>query len=266
MEQIRQAQVGMAQNTSAVRKTTESAGSQVTQRWPQSTEPRQKLSMPRGVTEKAWRVTRICRSDPRRRSMIYRTMYGTPQQFMDAFHVTRQAVITNDIDACYFGTAPTLRCVAEAYGPSIVSEWLIYQLADLSEFAGCKDKVQQYQLRQLAEIIAADYAYLKITELMLFFRKFKSGAFGVFYGQFDPITVTTALRQFLKYDRAVAQDRHEQQLRKDWSNDPFCIGHQQITPYDLDDLRHWQRVLDIIARKKRTAIEHDGAPAAIAQK
>lgn len=88
--------------------------------------------------------------------------------------------------------------------------WLIPQLYNLSEYCGCKDKLQGKPLEECAFVIAAEFYYLKISELMLFFHSFKAGHYGRFYGSVDPLVITTALREFLK-ERNFAYDRRKQE-------------------------------------------------------
>ncbi len=132
---------------------------------------------------------------------------------LDTFHIKNQMRFTADQERCYFGSAPTMGMTNTAYGKKTAQEWLTYQLADLSEFCGAKDKITAFQIEQLAEIIAEDYHWLKLTEIMLFFRKFKKGEYGRFYGSVDPLIITTALREFLK-DRNYAYFRQEQKERE----------------------------------------------------
>lgn len=77
--------------------------------------------------------------------------------------------------------------------------WLIPQLMDLSEFCGCKEKLQGEPMEECAWLIAQNYFYLKISELMLFFNLFKQGRYGHFYGSVDPLVIMTALQDFLRY-------------------------------------------------------------------
>lgn len=124
--------------------------------------------------------------------------YGDRTHFLQTFWVGNQTRFTNDEGRCYFGSAPTLAKVNAAYGRKTAQEWLVYQLADLSEFSGAKKKITPNQIQQMAELIANDYHWLKITELMLFFRKFKKGEYGEFYGAVDPITVMKAIKSFVR--------------------------------------------------------------------
>lgn len=158
--------------------------------------------------------------------------YGDRQTMLQTFGVANQMRYTKDEDRCYFGTAPTLGQVNAAYGYATSQEWLTYQLADLSEFSGARDKITASQINQLANIIADDYHWLKLTEVMLFFRKFKKGEYGRFYGSVDPITITQALREFIR-DRNTAYHKHEQLERErreaeDRRRNPPCSREEYL--------------------------------------
>ena len=67
-------------------------------------------------------------------------------------------------------------------------------------------------MEECAFVIATEFYYLKTSELMLFFHRFKTGRYGRFYGSVDPLIITTALRDFVA-ERASAYERHEQEER-----------------------------------------------------
>jgi hypothetical protein len=119
--------------------------------------------------------------------------------------------LTRNAERCYFGTAPTMGMVNIAYGDGTAQEWLSFQIADLSQFSGAREKISGRQLEQLDNIIAQDYSYLKISEVMLFFRQFKKGRFGKFYGSVDPLAITNALIDFVK-ERNEVYFKHESQI------------------------------------------------------
>lgn len=114
-----------------------------------------------------------------------------------------------DAQDCLFGDYPTLADLRNDYGDNTAKIWLIPQLYNLSEFCGVKDKLEGTPLEETAFVIATEYYYLKISELMLFFHRFKSGKYGRFYGSVDPLIITTALRDFIR-ERNVEIDRYEQ--------------------------------------------------------
>lgn len=110
------------------------------------------------------------------------------------------------------GDYPTLTDIREAYGPTFPTQWLIPQIVDVSLFVGVKNLDQRQQM-QLAQVIATEYHYLKITELLLFFYRFKTGRYGRFYGAVDPLVVTSALHEFI-FERNEMLDRYEQEDRE----------------------------------------------------
>lgn len=136
--------------------------------------------------------------------------YGQREQFLASFNPDMQRIVANDSALCYFGDIPTLSQINEAYGRHTAVMWLVPQLYDLSEYCGCREKLQGKPLEQCADIIASEYHYLKVTELMLFFHRFKVGKYGRFYGSVDPLVITTALRDFIT-ERAIAYETHENQ-------------------------------------------------------
>lgn len=141
---------------------------------------------------------------------------GDFTKFMTSLNPVRQLEICASTDDCIFGGYPTLAEVKRDYGSNAATAWLIPQLFDLSEFCGCKGKITDDQMRQVATIIANTYYYLKVSELMLFFYRFKSGRYGKFYGAVDPLVITTSLRTFiLERNDEIARHDAEEQRRRD---------------------------------------------------
>ncbi len=120
--------------------------------------------------------------------------------------------ICDNSEICFFGDYPTLAEVKVSYGSNAPVMWLIPQLYNLSEYCGCKEKLQGAPLEECASVIATYFYYLKVSEFMLFFHRFKSGIYGRFYGSIDPLIITTSLRAFLK-ERLFAYERREQEQR-----------------------------------------------------
>lgn len=133
--------------------------------------------------------------------------------------------LCNDTDLCFFGGAPTLGQINAAYGRNTATAWLMIQLQNLSEYSGCRDKLEAKPkaptdidwitspLEMCAYVIATEFYYLSVTELMLFFHRFKSGRYGHFYGAVDPMVITTSLRKFSD-ERAALYERHKQELQE----------------------------------------------------
>lgn len=112
------------------------------------------------------------------------------------------------VDDCYFGDYPTIAQLGAEFDRKFPAAWMMAHLHDLSEFCGCKEKLSGHALQQCASTISMEFYWLKISELMLFFHRFKSGKYGRFYGSVDPLVITTSLRDFLK-ERSIAIVEHE---------------------------------------------------------
>ena len=147
--------------------------------------------------------------------------------FCKQFSPDYQFKICNDADSCYFGNYPTLAKLQTEYGKNAAMAFIIPHLQDLATYCGCSAKLDEKQYTECAFVISAEFYYLKITELMLFCHRFKSGRYGRFYGSVDPMVITTSLRDFLK-ERATAyrnhineeEERREMEHRK--KHPPMC--------------------------------------------
>ena len=134
--------------------------------------------------------------------------HGNLPEFISKFNPDYQRELCSNSRDCYFGDFPTLALVRTAYGNNAPSAWIIPQLYNLTIFCNCKDKMTPGQYEELAYIIASEFFFLKISELMLFFHRFKAGRYGRFYGSVDPMVITSALHEFVR-ERANALEQHE---------------------------------------------------------
>lgn len=135
--------------------------------------------------------------------------YGERDNFLTTYNPSYQMQICGDTQDCYFGEYPTLAEI-KGYGKNTPLMWLIPQLYNLSEYCGVKDKLEGTPLEETAFVIATEYYYLKISEIMLFFHRFKTGRYGRFYGNVDPLVITTSLREFVN-ERNTAYIKKEQE-------------------------------------------------------
>lgn len=134
--------------------------------------------------------------------------YGSREQFLAAFNPDVQRYICDNPDLCFFGGAPTLYELNDTYGEKTAAMWLVPQLYNLSEYCGCREKLEGNPLKECASVIAAEFYYLSVSELMLFFHRFKSGRYGRFYGSVDPMVITSSIRLFAR-ERILAYEEHE---------------------------------------------------------
>lgn len=131
-------------------------------------------------------------------------------------------------EAAIMGDYPTLRDIDSAYGKGFSIEWLIPHISNLALYTGAKNLNDRQQL-ELARIISVEYRYLKITEILIFFARFKAGRYGRFYGTVDPMVITCALRDFIK-ERNNMIDYYEQQKREESAHSEDAMSREE---YDI---------------------------------
>ena len=141
------------------------------------------------------------------------SQHGDINDFMLANNPDMQAACARDVERSHFGTSPFLVVLNYAYSETAAEQWLVPQLIDLCAYCGVREKLNERQMRQLAGVIVSEYGYLKTTELMLFFHRFKAGQYGLFYGSIDPLVIMQAIEKFCK-ERRTAVERHEREQER----------------------------------------------------
>lgn len=143
-----------------------------------------------------------------------------------------QIPAANNLDRSYLGIAPTLTTVCHTYGYDILEVWIMAQLENLNDFCGATLKMSISQMSELAKIIFSDYHFLKVSELLLFFYRFKSGKYGHFYGSIDPQKITVALLEFkreriteIKYLESKNENDRKEKLREEWEK--ICVTREE---------------------------------------
>jgi len=131
--------------------------------------------------------------------MLVLQTYGNRERFLKTFdprlqinagHNPEQAILSEK--------APMLVVLKKAYGDNFPVMWLMQQILELVVYSNSKGTLSDYQAEFLANAIATEYYYLKVSEVLLFFYRFKCGKYGHFYGVVDPMRITIALGEFVK--------------------------------------------------------------------
>ena len=156
--------------------------------------------------------------------------YGqSPNNLLTVYNPSMQVKYCRDVDRVFFGKAPKLRILAEAYGQHTAESWLTIQLNDLSEFAGCKGKLSKRQYEELAKMILETYPHYNLAEFMLFCHRFKLCRYGRFYGVVDPMVILQSLDKFNE-EREQAHYEHqrtENRKQQEESDRQFNAEKQQ---------------------------------------
>ena len=176
--------------------------------------------------------------------------YGDKQNFMLTFNPSVQKLAGRRPERAFFGEAPSLAIMRQTYGDGFPGTWLLPQILDLVAFSNSKGTLSGEQAEFLAEAIANEYYYLKASELMLFFYRFKCGTYGKFYGNVDPMMIMQGLKQFMK-ERAVEIERHENEKM---SKERDETAKNAITPREYcrnHGYPEMDNVLDIIEYERK---------------
>ena len=175
--------------------------------------------------------TSLCVSsnDSAQRGLEVRTKFGSDSQFLQKVSPDVQYAFAARPEAAVMGDYPTLSDLNAAYGKTFASEWLVPQLYDLSSFTGAKNFTEKQQ-EQLSRTIAVEYKGLKVTELMLFFHRFKAGHYGRFYGTVDPMVIMGALRDFMKECESIRFEASEKMA------DALRERYEQLWPSCADEI------------------------------
>ena len=140
---------------------------------------------------------------------MVRERFGSDNDFMLKVNPNTQPYFGRNVKTAVMGDYPTLADIDAAYGDNYSSEWLLPHIANLALSVGAKNLTIEQEV-ELATIIATEYRFIKITEILLFFYRFKAGYYGKFYGNVDPMVITCALRDF-NQEMSIFRHRYEQE-------------------------------------------------------
>ena len=132
--------------------------------------------------------------------------YGNAEKFLNTFKPDMQVMAARYTERAYFGTAPMLETVCLGYGELVVMVFICALLEDINLFVGVKEKMPVNRQRELSRLVLAEYPYLKVTELLLFFHRLKCGRYGRVFGVGGGVTVTSARVAFFG-ERRTASNR-----------------------------------------------------------
>lgn len=153
-----------------------------------------------------------------------RSLCGDAQQFLLKFSPALQKQCSQSLERVYYGQAPSIVNLTKAYNHELYEVWFMAQIENLNSYCNVREKMSIDHMRELANVVLCNYPYLKISELLLFFWRLKSGEYGEFYGAVDPLKISTALVKFGEQRRkemtAIQNKRNEAQLeikRLEWA-------------------------------------------------
>lgn len=135
--------------------------------------------------------------------------WQSPSEVEAQFSPIHWGYTINNADKAYMADCPTLAQYGELYGPNFPADWVRIQVIALYGTSTNRDKGVADGIRLFAEAFAAEVRQYKLSELMLFFARYKAGRYDNSYASFDAKRIGNAFfKEFLK-ERPYEMDKAE---------------------------------------------------------
>lgn len=109
--------------------------------------------------------------------------------------------------------------------------YLLCHINNINEYAGTDKKMDVQTRAECAATLYENFYHLKVTEVMLFFQRFKGGRYGKFYGSVDPMTIGQAAWSFLAERKRLLEKaeviRQREREREEKEHDTNCITRDE---------------------------------------
>ena len=124
-----------------------------------------------------------------------------PSDVERQFNPTHWGYTLSNPDKAYAASCPTLAAYDRLYGEGCAEDWVCMQITVLFAASSSREKGLADGIRLFSSAFAAEVRQYKLSELMLFFARYKSGKYDNSYASFDA-------KEFLK-ERVHEIDRVE---------------------------------------------------------
>lgn len=158
--------------------------------------------------------------------------FPTGQALLDCYGPMNLLALTQPqcIDDCYIGKAPTLVDVANCYGMKYSIKFLMLHIIRIVERIGGNEKMSSDDIEELAQQLYAKCVDLKLTEMMLFFRRLLDGDYGRTYGAPRVLYFMDALRTFRnqRYYALLEFESKERERERDKAAKRSCTYQEYL--------------------------------------
>ena len=145
---------------------------------------------------------------------------------------------------CYLGNAPTLALMGRQCGNEFAVSWISDKIATFSTTLSEADQLTATDIQNTAIVIYANYPWLNLAEIMLFFSRLAAGLYGqAAYGRVRAENITAKIPTFIK-QRSAEIERYERQLRQQRQKQEYTRRQKYAVTY-----QHYQKI-------KAQAIKH----------
>lgn len=140
--------------------------------------------------------------------------------------------------------SPTLMVINQAYGDDAAVVWLSKQLTVFNEYVGKREKMDGWQITNLAQSIVTNCSQLKASEVMLFLYQYRTGKWGPLYGAVGPQEFMVVLRdRFMPWRSAIvaeAQNAAARAERESYYNRPEALKPDEVRALRKRLERQWR--------------------------
>ena len=122
-----------------------------------------------------------------------------PSDVERQFNPTHWGYTLSNPDKAYAASCPTLAAYDRLYGEGCAEDWVCTQITVLFAASSSREKGLADGIRLFSSAFAAEVRQYKLSELMLFFARYKSGKYDNSYASFDAKRIGNAFfKEFLK--------------------------------------------------------------------
>lgn len=139
-------------------------------------------------------------------------------------------------ERAYMADCPTLMQYDALYGEGSSAYWIELQVFGLFGASSSKDSSMADGIRIFSQAFAQEVRQYKLSELMLFFARYKAGRYDNSYASFDTKRIGNAFfKEFLtqrnfEIDAAVRKQQQEESLKRRELPEGYTI-HEGYNPY-----------------------------------
>jgi hypothetical protein len=166
--------------------------------------------------------------------------YGDEVNFLKIFSPDKQSEYFNrGVLKCFNGAAPSLTRTRTTYGMETARMWLNIQITELCVFTAIQEKPTMAQIDMICDVIISNFGYLKVTELMVFFLKFKAGEYGKFFGVIDGLVITEALHKFMDFRKQMIEKAERMELDRQREERYRRQEENAISREEFEGIKHY---------------------------
>ena len=177
--------------------------------------------------------------------------WSGPSDVERQFSPTHWGYTLSNPDKAYMASCPTLAAYDRLFGEGCAEDWICTQITVLFAASSSREKGLADGIRLFATAFAGEVRQYKLSELMLFFARYKAGKYDNSYASFDAKRIGNAFfKEFLK-ERVYEIDKCERSKLQQQ------IEERRFTPPEGHTSYTWYQEL------KRRAQAGDAEAAAI---